>query len=146
MKLKTTTRKKEDELDRIYEKCRRCGITLHLNDWGGFGDNSLTLLVEGGYSDMIDTAFYTKEEYNAKVLILCHRCGHKLINWVGNTEWINPISTGSHHGVSKWHYGWDNTTFRGYISATINALIYFGIKSAVQVVKDLNRLKRWKQK
>ena len=122
--------------------CTRCDSTLEQNEWGGYGENSITLYPVGGCNDLIDTAFMDKEQYETYALILCHSCGHKLINWVGNSEWISPINTASHSNASKWHYGWDNRTAIGIISAVLNSLIHFGIKDAIDTYQHMIEFKR----
>tara|TARA_R100001530_G_scaffold136196_2_gene115733 strand:+ start:175 stop:594 length:420 start_codon:yes stop_codon:yes gene_type:complete len=122
------------------KNCGRCGCELLLNSWGGYGENSLNLKADGGYSDMVDTVFDTVEQECTRWLVLCHKCGHKLINWVGNTDWINPTSTGSHSNSSDWHYGWSNRTWKGYVSCFFNYLIHFSLNEAIEEVKRLREV------
>ncbi len=114
-------------------RCDRC-------NWIAL-DGRLILQVHGGYEDMVDTeADIMTGTDRDTTLLLCHSCGHKLINWIGNEEWIRPMLTTSHdrRTTSDWHLGWDNRTIKGYIACFFMTWRYFSLTQALKEVKYLS--------
>jgi hypothetical protein len=106
--------------------CVTCNKEIILDEHGMSDEQPLYLVPYGGYSDMYDS--FVKEEDN--IISFCHMCGHRILRLMGKgiMRHINPLSTTSHvrptglqknddNTVSLWHFGWDNVTLRGYISA-----------------------------
>jgi len=89
--------------------CIRCGAKDIYDQ-----SNALTLEGHGGYGDFIDTAFEDERRY----FMLCHKCAHKLLIWLGkySVEFASSFGSGSHSEKNYWHHGWDNLTIRGLIS------------------------------
>lgn len=64
--------------------CSRCTAPLIENGCGGY-DNALRVKLDGGYSEFVDTIVFSNLQQTRRPLghILCHSCGHSLMNWLG---------------------------------------------------------------
>jgi DNA-directed RNA polymerase subunit RPC12/RpoP len=114
--------------------CVTCGKQITTDEHGMSDDQPLYLRPVGGYSDFYDN-YSDSEEEDHNLITFCHKCGHRIIRLMGKgvLRYVNPLSTTSHvrpdtdlpQAVSYWHFGWDNVTLRGYISAAFH---YFRLR------------------
>jgi len=122
------------------DKCSKCGKTC----WDDA--NNLYLGAWGGYGDMVDfEADILMGNFHMRLITFCHKCGHKMLQKMGKgvLEWHEPLNTGSHNrGVtSLWHFGWDNVSLRGYISAMWHYFRIDGFAGAKKAKQQLDKMK-----
>lgn len=125
--------------------CCTCSKVIKLDEHGQSDDQPLYINVVGGYGDMVDTVFHENE-----LIPFCHKCGHRILRLMGRNiiDYVNPINTTSHvrpykafkgkkEVVSWWHFGWDNVTLRGYISACFHYFRLLGFKGVPYAFKEV---------
>lgn len=76
-------------------RCDKCDVVMHANKHFGTFENMLTLRVEGGYMEYVDTIDPSSKEYEFH---LCHKCAHKLMRFF------------KHWDFQNWH-PWTNEKF-----------------------------------
>ena len=124
--------------------CVTCGKQITTDEHGMSDDQPLYLRPVGGYSDFYDN-YSDSEEEDHNLITFCHMCAHRIIRLMGPgvLRYVNPLSTTSHvrpdtdlpQAVSYWHFGWDNVTLRGYISACFHYFRLLGFKGVPYAFK-----------
>jgi hypothetical protein len=63
--------------------CSRCKDKLTHTGLGGY-DNALRITLDGGYAEFVDGIVFANDDFAKPPLghILCHKCGHELMNWL----------------------------------------------------------------
>jgi len=137
--------------------CVTCNIRITTDKHGQSNEQPLYLRAFGGYGDMYDN-ISDHEDETPNLIPFCHKCGHRIIRLMGKgvTNYIDPLSTTSHRRakgmnrgkydetyVSLWHFGWDNVTLRGYISAMGHYFRIGGFRYMWGVFLHLFHLQNW---
>tara|TARA_Y100000996_G_scaffold220188_1_gene173216 strand:- start:3111 stop:3680 length:570 start_codon:yes stop_codon:yes gene_type:complete len=137
--------------------CVTCDVRITTDKHGQSDQQPLWLKAFGGYGDMFDN-ISDHEDETLNVIPFCHKCGHRIIRLMGKgvINYIDPLSTTSHVRPSKayrksersdvvgyWHFGWDNVTLRGYISAMGHYFRLGGFRYTYGVFLHLFYMQNW---
>ena len=134
--------------------CVTCGKTIMTDKDGMSNDQPLYVRFYGGYGDFYDN-WSDSEEESINYIPFCHKCAHRIVRLMGKNiiKYVDPLSTTSHvrpyksnrdsESVSWWHFGWDNVTLRGYISACFHYFRLAGFKGVGFAFRHLFQIQNW---